>query len=226
MDREAWCAAAHGVARSWTGLRDWTGLVAQMVKNAPAVQGTWVWYLDWEDPLKEGMATHSSILAWRIFMDRGDCWSTVHGSQRVGHNWGTLHSVFFNSVIVLFICLLFKIFISLLNISYIFSVVPPLYFFWDFGLPLISLVWILFQVNCLAPLYFVIVVGFYLVPSSVPYFSDLLFHLIFTVYGLFSPGCGIIVPLAYDACLLVDEVGVGARADFQVRGTRCLQSGE
>ena len=66
MDREAWCAAAHGVARSWTGLRDWTGLVAQMVKNAPAVQGTWVWYLDWEDPLEKEMATHSSVLAWRI----------------------------------------------------------------------------------------------------------------------------------------------------------------
>ena len=40
-------------------------LVAQMVKNPPAVQETWVRSLDWEDPLEKGMATHSSILAWR-----------------------------------------------------------------------------------------------------------------------------------------------------------------
>ena len=45
----------------------WTiSLVAQMVKNLPTIQETWVWYLGWEDPLEEGMATHSSILAWRI----------------------------------------------------------------------------------------------------------------------------------------------------------------
>ena len=40
--------------------------VAQMVKNLPAMQETRVWSLGWEDPLGEGMATHSSILAWRI----------------------------------------------------------------------------------------------------------------------------------------------------------------
>ena len=45
--------------------------VAQMVKNLPAIQETWVQSLDWEDPLEKGMATHSSILAWRICMDRG-----------------------------------------------------------------------------------------------------------------------------------------------------------
>ena len=44
----------------------WASLVAQMVKNPPAVQETWVQFLDWEDPLEEGMATDSSILAWRI----------------------------------------------------------------------------------------------------------------------------------------------------------------
>ena len=37
-----------------------------MVKNSPAMQETWVQSLSWEDPLEEGMATHSSILAWRI----------------------------------------------------------------------------------------------------------------------------------------------------------------
>ena len=41
-------------------------LVAQMIKNLPAVQETWVFSLDQEDPLEKGMATHSSILAWRI----------------------------------------------------------------------------------------------------------------------------------------------------------------
>ena len=46
-------------------------LVAQTVKNPPAVRDTWVQSLDWEDPLEEGMATHSSIRAWRILIDRG-----------------------------------------------------------------------------------------------------------------------------------------------------------
>ena len=41
-------------------------LVAQLVKNPPAVQDTWVWSPSWEDPLEKGTATHSSILAWRI----------------------------------------------------------------------------------------------------------------------------------------------------------------
>ena len=41
-------------------------LVAELVKNPPAMQETWVQSLDWEDPLEKGMATHSSILAWRI----------------------------------------------------------------------------------------------------------------------------------------------------------------
>ena len=44
----------------------WASLVAQTVKNLPAVQETWVRSLGWEDPLEEGMATHTSILAWRI----------------------------------------------------------------------------------------------------------------------------------------------------------------
>ena len=44
----------------------WTSLVAQLVRNPPAMWETWVRSLAWEDPLEEGMATHSSILAWRI----------------------------------------------------------------------------------------------------------------------------------------------------------------
>ena len=54
-------------------------LVAQPVKNPPAMQETPVQFLGWEDPLEEGMATHSSILTWTIPMDRGAWWTTVHG---------------------------------------------------------------------------------------------------------------------------------------------------
>ena len=44
----------------------WASLLAQLVKNPPAVRETWVRYLGWEDPPEKGKATHSSILAWRI----------------------------------------------------------------------------------------------------------------------------------------------------------------
>ena len=44
----------------------WASLVAQLVKNLPAMRKTWVRSLGWEDPLEKGKATHSSILAWRI----------------------------------------------------------------------------------------------------------------------------------------------------------------
>ena len=56
-------------------------LVAQLVKNLPAMQETWVQYLGWENPLEKGKATYSSILAWRI------SWTVKSmGSQRVGHD--------------------------------------------------------------------------------------------------------------------------------------------
>ena len=62
------------------GIYKWrASLVAHLVKNPPAMQETWVQSLEWEDPLKEGMATHSSILAWIILMDRGAWWDAVHG---------------------------------------------------------------------------------------------------------------------------------------------------
>ena len=57
----------------------WASLVAQTVKNPPAMRETWVLSLGWKDPLEEGMATHSSILAWRIPMDRRDGRAKVHG---------------------------------------------------------------------------------------------------------------------------------------------------
>ena len=56
----------------------WASLVALMGKNLPAMQETWVQSLAWEDPLEDGMATHSSILARRISMDKGAWKATVH----------------------------------------------------------------------------------------------------------------------------------------------------
>ena len=58
-------------------------MLAQMVKNLPAMQETWVRSLGWEDPLEEGMATHFSILARRIPMDRGGWQTIVHGVAKV-----------------------------------------------------------------------------------------------------------------------------------------------
>ena len=65
----------------------WASLVAQMVKNLPAMWKTWVQSLGWEDPLEKGMATHFSILALRIPMDRGAWWATV---LRVAKSWTQL----------------------------------------------------------------------------------------------------------------------------------------
>ena len=62
----------------------WASLVAQLVKNLPAMRETWVQSLGWEDPLEKEMATHSSILAWRI---------TVHG---VAKSWTQLSDFHFS----------------------------------------------------------------------------------------------------------------------------------
>ena len=48
------------------GLYFWASLITQLVKNPPAMQETWVWFLSLENPLEKEMATHSSILAWKI----------------------------------------------------------------------------------------------------------------------------------------------------------------
>ena len=61
-------------------------LVAQMVKNLPARQETQVQSLGWEDPLEKGMATHTSILAWRIPWTEEIGKLQSMGSQRVGHD--------------------------------------------------------------------------------------------------------------------------------------------
>ena len=71
----------HLRGNNWTLIHFGGGasLLAQLVKNPPAIQETWVQSLGWEDPLEESMATHSRILAWRIPMDKGDWQATVHG---------------------------------------------------------------------------------------------------------------------------------------------------
>ena len=64
----------------------WASLVAQLVKNLPAMQETQVRSLGQEDSLEKEMATHSSILAWEIPMNRGAWRAMVHGVTRVGHD--------------------------------------------------------------------------------------------------------------------------------------------
>ena len=57
----------------------WASLVAQLVKNLPAMWETWLRSLGWEDPLEKEKATHSSVLAWRLPMGRRAWRATVHG---------------------------------------------------------------------------------------------------------------------------------------------------
>ena len=64
-------------------------LLTQRVKNLPVMQETQVWSLGWEDPLEKEMATHSSILAWRIPGTEESGGLQSMGLQRVGHNWAT-----------------------------------------------------------------------------------------------------------------------------------------
>ena len=76
----------------------WASLVAQTVKNPPEIRETWVQSLGWEDPLEEGMAIHSSTLAWGIPRTEvlagtmGSApWQSM-GSQTIRHDWVTNHS--------------------------------------------------------------------------------------------------------------------------------------
>ena len=72
----------------------WSSLVAQLVRNLPAMWETWVPSLGW-DPLEKRKATHSSILAWRI------PWTIQYmGSQRVGHDWATFTFFFLSFIFI------------------------------------------------------------------------------------------------------------------------------
>ena len=63
----------------------WASFVAQMVKNLPEIQETWVRSLGREDPLEKGTVTHSSILAWRILRTEKPDGLQSMGSSRAGH---------------------------------------------------------------------------------------------------------------------------------------------
>ena len=106
MDREAWHAAPRGRKESnttewlnWTelNLTSWLAgpsLVAQIVKNLPAMRETWVQSLGWKDLLEKGIATHSSILAWRItWTEEPNRLCTVHG---VTKSWTQLSNFHFS----------------------------------------------------------------------------------------------------------------------------------
>ena len=73
----------------------WASLVTQLVNNLPVMKETWVQFLGQEDPLEKGMTTQSSILAWRIPMDRGAWRASVHG---VAKSWTQLSNFHFISL--------------------------------------------------------------------------------------------------------------------------------
>ena len=74
------------LSKIYTLVNNFASLVAQLVKNLPAVWETWVWSLGCEDPLEKGKATHSGILVWRIW------------GHRDGHDWATFTSLQFTSL--------------------------------------------------------------------------------------------------------------------------------
>ena len=106
-DRGVWQARVHGITKSQTRLSDFhfhchvhaykvlsglltrigASLVAQRIKHLPAMQETQVRFLGWEDPLEKKMATHSSVLAWRIPWTEEP--GELHGVASAGHNLGT-----------------------------------------------------------------------------------------------------------------------------------------
>ena len=116
MDRGAWWATVHRVTKNQARLSDWHTLslvsvtpfspsphqylcplsnlcriflMAQMVKNLPAMQETQVWSPCWEDCLEKEMASHSSILVWRIPWTEEPDGLQSKGSQSAGHDWMT-----------------------------------------------------------------------------------------------------------------------------------------
>ena len=76
----------HGKGIGYPLQYSWASLVTQMVKNPPAMREIWVQFLGWEDPLEEGMATHSSTLAWRSSWTEDTSMVQSMESQRVKHN--------------------------------------------------------------------------------------------------------------------------------------------
>ena len=89
MDKGAWWTILHGVTKQSDNRSDFAkraSLVAQRLKRLPPMRETWVRSLGREDPLEKEMATHSSILAWRIPWTEEPGGLQSMGSQRVGHD--------------------------------------------------------------------------------------------------------------------------------------------
>ena len=84
----------------WAYKVTWASLVAQLVKNLPAMQEIRVWSPGSGRSPGGGHGSPPSVLAWRIRMDRGAWHATVHGSQRVGHDWETKRSTSSNTAIL------------------------------------------------------------------------------------------------------------------------------
>ena len=87
MGREAKIPRLNSQLCHWLGPDQWAFLIAQLVKILPAMQKTGFQYLCQENPLEEGMATHSSVLAWEIPWTEEPGGLQFMGSQRVGHDW-------------------------------------------------------------------------------------------------------------------------------------------
>ena len=85
-----WNALDNCIANNIVVLQKAKSYMAQMVKNLLAMLETWVWTMGGEDPLEKEMATHSSILAWRIPWTEEPAGLQSMGSQRVGHNWASI----------------------------------------------------------------------------------------------------------------------------------------
>ena len=78
----------------------WTSLMDNTIKNMPSMWETWAQSLGWEDPLKESLAIYSSILAWKILINRGAWWATVHGVTK-SKTWLTTAQWDFRQAILL-----------------------------------------------------------------------------------------------------------------------------
>ena len=99
---------SHRVGQDWSDLAaaavEWASLVAQLLKNVPAMRETWVRFLGQEDALEKEMATHSSTLAWKIPWTEEPGRLQPIGLQRVGHDWATCQYQCLSRIIIILKC--------------------------------------------------------------------------------------------------------------------------
>ena len=89
---QLWLYCTLWLFQLWLYCTLWASLVAQMVKNPPAMRETWVQFLSWEDSLEKEIATNSNILAWRIPWTEEPGGLQFMGSQRVRRYWITKYN--------------------------------------------------------------------------------------------------------------------------------------